>query len=315
MRPLWKDILAAAWIGIIIPGMVMNLFVWKEKQQVNPPVRTSMEEVHPACQYIPITDQDGNRSTMDLDRYLTGVLLAEIPTAFHMEALKAQAVAARTYAWKAFKTGGKHGDGSICTDSACCQAYLSGDNYLLRGGTQEELQKVTEAVRITSPIVLGYDGELIEATYFSSSGGNTEAALSVWGADYPYLQSVSSPEEPDEFTVMFTPEEFQMILGKEFNDDPEIWIGSATYTEGGGVDTLEICGESYTGTELRALFGLRSTSFRIRTEDSGIQITTRGYGHRVGMSQYGANAMAEAGSTWQQILQHYYPGTILFPAY
>lgn len=316
MRPLWKDILAAVWLGFLLPGIVLNAFILKERLREQPPlssVQAAASEKEEQC--IRLRNPDGSIYAMNMDRYLTGVLLAEMPADFHPEALKAQSVAARTYTWKAYTTGGKHGDGSVCTDSACCQAFLSEEDYMARGGTEEKYQKGLCAVETTAPIVLMYDGELIEATYFSSSGGSTEAALAVWGADFPYLQPVLSPEEPDPVSVSFTPADFQRRLGRNLEGNPQEWIGKITYTEGGGVNTVEICGESYTGVQVRSLLGLRSTAFSIDAAEQLLTVTTKGYGHRVGMSQYGANAMAEKGSTWQQILQHYYPGAILVPAY
>lgn len=314
MRPLWKDVLTAVWLGMILPGIVLQAFVLKERHRnLSLDQRPQVEQLIRTSPSVPVRDPDGIRENMELDTYLTGVLLAEMPAEFHEEALKAQAVAARTYTWKAFTTGGKHGDGSVCTDSACCQAYMDGSTYLSRGGTAASVNKVRQAVEATSDFVLAYDGELIEATYFSSSGGSTEAAVAVWGADYPYLQSVLSPEEILAETVSYTAEEFRRILGKNLPGNPAEWFGSIDYTEGGGVAVMEICGELYTGVELRSLLGLRSTAFQIQTKDQSIIITTRGYGHRVGMSQYGANAMAEAGSSYQKILQHYYPGTNLIP--
>lgn len=314
MRPLWKDILAALWMGMILPGIVLNIFVLKERYREEEPMPTqqALTAQEPEISIL-VGDADGVCRYMDLDAYLTGVLLAEIPADFHEEALKAQSVAARTYTWKAHTTGGKHGDGSVCTDPACCQAYITQGSYLSRGGSHEDLEKVQKAVEATSDMVLAYDGELIEATYFSSSGGRTEAAVAVWGTDYPYLQAVSSPEEANPETVIFTREEFQQALGLPLSGDAAQWLGPVTYTEGGGVASMEIGGETFTGVQLRSLLALRSTAFQMQPAGDEIQITTKGYGHRVGMSQYGANAMAEQGSTWQQILQHYYPGTTLFP--
>ena len=315
MRPLWKDMLIAVWLGMLLPGIALNAFVLREtRMQMQPMQSESKQTVQKSNSTIPVRDPDRTCVSMALDSYLTGVLLAEIPAEFHEEALKAQSVAARTYGWKAYTTGGKHGDGSVCMDSSCCQAYLSEESYLAGGGTQEALKKIRQAVQATTGMVLVYDGELIEATYFSSTGGSTEAALAVWGADYPYLQSVASPEEVREHSISYTPEEFQDLLGKALTGSPEDWFGPVAYTAGGGVDRMEICGETYTGVHLRKLLGLRSTDFSIETGSGNITITTQGYGHRVGMSQYGAEALAEDGSTWQQILQHYYPGTTIVPA-
>lgn len=314
MRPLWKDILVAVWIGILVPGILLNGFVLKERHRERAQAQALQVQLVPQTEYrIPVKDQDGTTVTMGLETYLTGVLLAEMPANFQEEALKAQSVAARTYTWKAYMTGGKHGDGSVCRDSACCQAYLSGEDYLAMGGTPENLEKVRQSVQSTTSMVLGYEGELIEATYFSASGGSTESALAVWGADFPYLQPVFSPEEISVDMVTYSSEEFQHLLGKSFSGQPTEWFGPVTYTDGGGVDTMEICGEEYTGIQLRSLLNLRSTAFHIQTDKDAITVVTRGYGHRVGMSQHGANAMAETGSTWQQILQHYYPGTTIFP--
>lgn len=316
MRPLWKDILVAIWLGMILPGMILHVFVLKDRLREHQQSEVLHSEVtEETKQSIRLRDPDGIIFEMDMNTYLTGVLLAEMPAEFHEEALKAQSVAARTYTWKAYTTGGKHGDGSVCTDCVCCQGYLTEEEYLTRGGTVENLQKVRQAVKASDPIVLLYEGELIEATYFSSSGGRTEAALAVWGADYPYLQPVSSPEESTPVLVSHSAAEFQTLVGCALGDDPSEWFGAITYTAGGGVDTIEISGESYTGVQLRKLLGLRSTAFSISVRDRIITIATKGYGHRVGMSQYGANSLAEAGNSWQKILQHYYPGTTLAPAY
>ena len=314
MRPLWKDILTAVWLGIILPGIVLNAFVLKERHREAQTVQIAQEKpVQQSVRFIPLKDPDGTTTYMDLEAYLTGVLLAEIPASFHEEALKAQSAAARTYAWKAYTTGGKHGGGCLCMDSSCCQAYIGEEAYLSRGGTQDNLEKVRRAVQATSPMVLSYEGELIEATYFSSTGGSTEAAVAVWGADFPYLQAVSSPEKVLTETVIFDRSHLETLLNRPLAGDPEEWFTGMTHTDGGGVKKLEIGGETYTGVQLRSLLGLRSTSFQVHTDGQTVAFTTQGYGHRVGMSQYGANAMAEAGSTWQEILQHYYPGTTLHP--
>ena len=129
-----------------------------------------------------VRQEDGTVSQMDMDGYLVGVVLAEMPVSFEEEALEAQSVVARTYARKAWETGGKHGDCSVCTRSACCQGYIGDEDYLSQGGTEEGLEKVRAAVAATSGWVLTYEGELIEATYFSCSGGSTEDAAAVWGS-------------------------------------------------------------------------------------------------------------------------------------
>ncbi len=317
MRPFWKDMLTALFMGLILPGILLNtaakFFPPRALYQIK---ETAPQETVPETVPLPMRLHHANGKTqeMDMDTYLVGVVLAEMPATFESEALKAQAVVARTYTRKAWETGGKHGDGSTCTKSSCCQAYITESDYLNRGGTQEGLDKIRNAVMQTAGMVLTYEGTLIEATYFSCSGGSTEDAAAVWGTDFPYLQAVDSPGEESAAvfadTVTFTPQQFQNALGLSLPGAPKTWFGTTTYTEGGGVATMVIGGIPYSGTELRRLLNLRSTNFTI-VPGANITITTKGYGHRVGMSQYGADAMAVAGSTYPEILAHYYPGTAL----
>ena len=311
MRSLWKDIATALFMGLVLPGLMLNGIV-----MVMEPETTAQETAPPVMSGWTAMVRTGDAVTeMDLDSYITGVVLAEMPASFEEEALKAQSVAARTYTRKAAATGGKHGDGSVCTDSACCQGYITEEDYLQKGGTGESVDKIRSAVFSTTGCVLTYEGELIEAAYFSCSGGSTEDAAAVWGTDFPYLQSVDSPgEEGDAVyaqTLEFTPEEFAAALGRDLRGNPEHWFTITTYTEGGGVAAMTICGERYAGTQLRTLLGLRSTAFTVAATQEKIAVTTRGYGHRVGMSQYGADAMAASGCTYREILAHYYPGTVL----
>ena len=313
MRPLWKDILAAVWIGMILPGIMLNIFVWKQRQREPDQLPILQgQPVQKSGNSIIVRNPEGVRTDMDLDTYLTGVLLAEIPAGFQEEALKAQAVAARTYAWKAHTKGGKHQDSSVCVDASCCQAYIREADYLSRGGNPEHLEKVRRSVLSTSGMVLFYAGEPIEATYFSCSGGSTEDAAAVWGADVPYLQAVASPVEENTkhfvTTTKLPVSDFSGRLGVNLSDGG---IGQPVYTAGGGIQTINIGGKDFTGVQLRSLLGLKSTAIQMSVVGDQVVITTKGYGHRVGMSQYGADAMAVAGSTYEQILAHYYPGTAL----
>ncbi len=246
-----------------------------------------------------------------LEEYVLCVALAEMPTDFDAEALKAQAVVARTYTCKRMQEP-KHTTGAVCTDSACCQAYISVDDFLRAGGTQTAVDKVKAAVSATAGQVLTYQGAYIEATYFSCSGGRTEDAQAVWGNAVPYLQSVESPGEEKAVhytdTVSFTKRDFLQRLGLS---DAVLTIGAVSYTEGGGISAMEVCGKTYSGTQLRSKLGLRSTAFVITAAGETVTITTKGFGHRVGLSQYGAEAMAVQGKSYQQILSHYYQGTEL----
>lgn len=317
MKQFYKDLALSCLLGLVIPGLLLSLgmgYFTSRRPQTEPTV-TQMIPEQPK---IPVLT--GNKVTeMYLEDYLTGVILAEMPASFGEEARKAQAVVARTYTVRALEGKGKHENAVVCTDSSCCQGYMAPSDYLEQGGTQEGIDRMRLAVQDTQNLVLTYEGELIEATYFSCSGGKTEDAVAVWGTDVAYLQSVSSPGEEEAAhysdTVVFSPEEFAKCLDLDVHgyEDPNSWLGDMTFTEGNGVDTMVICGKRFKGTELRKLLDLRSTSFTINAEGDRLIIVTRGYGHRVGMSQYGADAMAENGSGFEEILAHYYRGAVLTP--
>ena len=325
MKLFFQDVLGGIFMGLLLPGIMLNfaaLLLNQPGTLEETPVEisaeplkqeVSQEEARPLR--MDFLKSDGNMEAADMDDYLVGVVLAEMPVWFSEEALKAQAVASRTYTMKAVLTGGKHGDGSLCGFSGCCQGYVTDEDYLLKGGTRESLEKVRHAVVETRTQVLVYDGELIEAVYFSSSGGKTESALAVWGADYPYLQSVESPGEEAAAYVgreMFIPiSEFQSLLDIQLDNEPETWFSDAMHTEGGGIERVRIGGKEFTGIQLRGLLSLPSTAFSITTDGETVMIVTSGYGHRVGLSQYGANSMAKNGSGFRDILAHFYPGTTL----
>lgn len=254
---------------------------------------------------------------LPLETYLLGVVLSEMPASFHQEALKAQAVASRTFSIQKLDTG-KHTDFDLCDQSSCCQAWCDWTQLAQKLGSGYEIwrKKAEQAIQSTSGQVLTYEDEIIEAVYFSCSGGMTEDAVAVWGSEVPYLQAVVSPgeEQASKYTSMveLSLDAFRKKLPEsDLTGDPITWFGARELTEGGGVATMEIGGKEYTGTALRALFDLNSTMFSVSVEQNAIVFHVKGYGHRVGMSQYGANAMAEAGETYDQILQHYYPGTML----
>ena len=315
MKQILKEAGAAWVLGFLVPAVVLFGMIsiserYVPEEQI-PSTATSPEEKRT----VKVLDKNGALRHWELEEYLVGVVLAEMPASFEPEALKAQAVVARTYTIRAEKYGDKHGEAAVCTDSACCQAYRNPEAYLQAGGTQEGLDKVRSSVEVTEGLVLTYGGELIEATYFSCSGGSTEDAVAVWGTDVPYLKAVSSPGEEDSSwyatTRTFTAAEFSEKLGLKVPESLKDWFGEAIYTAGGGVGQMIIGGTSFTGTQLRSLLELPSTAISVSVEDDLIAITCRGYGHRVGMSQYGADAMAGAGSKYPEILEHYYQGTAL----
>lgn len=327
MKKQYRQILGALALGLLAPGIVVSVFGRKHTDKL--PGTTAPPEAEastPSTQADAVTQPrdtrtlavrtaDGTVCEMDLESYLTGVVLGELPADFETETKKAQAVVARTYTLRSATRGGKHDDCDVCTDSACCQSYRSEADYLASGGTEEALASARQAVQSTAGLTLTYDGELIEATYFSCSGGRTEDAVAVWGTDVPYLRATDSPGEENAThymdTVRFTLDAFQQALGRTIDGYPEAWIGEVQYTNGGGVAQIEIGGTSYPGTEVRKLLNLRSTAFTITALGDTVTVTTKGFGHRVGMSQYGADAMAATGADYAEILAHYYPGTEL----
>ena len=326
MKQFWKDMGIAATLGLIVPAVLLAAVVSMaadEPEVPSPtdpilqtePVMSTAPAAAAESMNIAVLQDDGSVSQMELDDYLTSVLLAEMPVSFEEEALKAQAVVARTYTMRAANGASKHEEAAVCTQSACCQGYMATETFLSKGGKEEDIQHIRELVSATHGQVLTYEGKLIEATYFSCSGGSTEDAVAVWGTDVPYLQAVTSPgeEHATHYTdsVTFSAQDFASKLGMELSGTPADWFGAVTYTDGGGVDTMVIGGTSFSGTQLRKLLGLYSTAFEIVTDAESITVSTRGYGHRVGMSQYGADAMAASGSTYLEILAYYYQGTQL----
>ena len=287
----------------------------EEKTVPMPPEEEIQNEIPSFDEGLQLLVEDGGEILeLSLREYLVGVLLAEMSADFPQEALKAQAVAARTFALKKAATD-RHTQAHVCTDSACCQGWIDPRSY-----PQTAPDTAKQAVEATDGLVLCYSDQLIEATYFSCSGGRTEAAVAVWGEEVPYLRSVESPGEEQaprySETLCIDGEDFKKAILSQhpeanLSGSPQGWFGAVSYTGGGGIDSIFIGGTVLQGTELRSLFSLRSTAITIEATQAQIFLTTRGFGHRVGMSQYGAKAMAEAGEPFQDILLHYYCKTQL----
>ena len=263
---------------------------------------------------------------MDLEEYIKGVLAAEMPADFDPEALKAQAVAARTFAYGrlsgVYKSKlGVHDGADICTDSTHCQAWISKEDAMKKWSAffaARNWNKISNAVHNTKGMIVVYDGNIANTLFHASSSGRTENAEEVWsGVAVPYLRSVAtSGEEMSKgyiTSVLIKKSDFINQLNKaypdaEFDENiPEIKI--IDYTTGGRVKTLEIGEVRLKGTEFRTLFKLRSADFEIETiKDEAVKITTMGYGHGVGMSQWGADSLAKKGGNYMEILKHYYTG-------
>ncbi len=265
----------------------------------------------------------GETQEMPLEAYVAGVTAAEMPASFPEEALQAQAVAARTFAVSRMETETEdslHPDAAVCDDYTHCAAYLDLDTQAQEqwGSEAEECRnKIEQAVRETSGEIVTYDGEPITAVFHAACGEETESALDVWGADVPYLVSVKSTGDaqcPDyTSSVTFGAEEFrQKMLTKyekvNLTGLPATWFTEFQRADAGNVIKCTVGGVKAKGTTLRALLGLRSTNFTVSTTETSITFETKGYGHAVGMSQYGAKAMAEQGKSCEEILKHYYSG-------
>ena len=270
---------------------------------------------------------------MDLDEYIVGVVAAEMPASFSIEALKAQAIAARTYALG--RALGKYGSGTerhhgahVCTDSTHCQAWIPKEMYQAwypNSNVEENWSKIEEAVYGTSGLILTYDGEIINPLYHANSGGITEEIQEVWSSvsEVPYLRSVYSEGESDyssfEKTVVLTGEEIREKLMKAYPDI--VFLGPVSedvevvqYTNSQRAKEIRIGSIVISGTKFRELFSLASTIMEINfIEDDTIEVTTYGFGHGVGMSQCGANELAQKGRNYEYILQYYYTGVEVEP--
>ncbi len=264
----------------------------------------------------------GGVITLSLRDYLIGVVAAEMPASFELEALKAQAVASRSCTLHNLRFGqSRHSEAEVCTSSACCQAYRSDEELRSRWGDNYAvyLDKITEAVDATDGLCLYYGEELIYAPYHSSSAGATEDSSAIWSAA-PYLVSVESPETEALVpgycvSVSFTEEELKEKLAASYPGLKEqpLLIGEISYTASGRVESVDLGGQKIPATRLRSLLALRSTSFTLEKVDGKYIFTTQGWGHGVGMSQYGAEALAMEGEDSASILSRYYQGTELRP--
>lgn len=264
--------------------------------------------------YVEYEDSDtdiNNIKTNNLDEYITGVLAAEMPVSFEEEALKAQAIAARTYAYRRIDDINSEID-----SSSIGQAYNSIDEMKQKWGDnfKEYYEKIKSAVYSTSGIIMTYEGEAIEAVFHSTSAGITETAENVWGNSLPYIKSVESKvdEQAPNFTYTTS------ISNKDFINKIHTYLPDADKSQiiqsfsiksvsaAGYVLEVSVCGKTISGKDIRTMFNLRSTNFTIKKNNDSVDFTTKGYGHGAGLSQYGANFMALDGSSYEDILNHYY---------
>lgn len=252
---------------------------------------------------------------MPAKEYIFGVLAAEMPALYDVEALKAQAVAAYTFALsRRMENADK--DYDITTDFKSDQSFITKEKAREKWGEKadEYCSKLNSVIDEVENLAVTYKGKPILALYHAISSGKTEDCKNVWGKDYPYLKAVASPCDtlsPNYISKeTFSAEEVKMKLSKEaeLSGEPQDYFGKAEYTASNTVKSIKVCGRSMSGAQMRSIFSLRSSSFEIAYNDGEFTFTVYGYGHGVGMSQYGADYMAKQGSDFKEILLHYYSG-------
>ncbi len=313
-----KLILTAFLAIVMTVTPIFYLKVQPQEEQKKPPITEDTKNI-----VFTVYDDDADVVlTLDGRQYMIGVLAAEMPASYDEEALKAQAVAAMTYAYRRKLSGNideAHTGAELCTDSNHCKGYLHDNEMKEKWGItySKYLKKITQAVDSVYGEIMTYENAPIDAVFHSVSSGKTESAQDVWGADIPYLKSVDShfDEEYDKYLseVKLSKKELKELMSDfneeaDFSEDEEDWLCNVKRSSAGGIITAELCGITLSGRSIRKLFKLRSTNFQLSFDDGTFTFRVKGYGHGVGMSQYGANALAKEGMDYREILMHYYQG-------
>ena len=307
---------------IEVPDKIQNIA--NQNKPANPSLDTSKEEVTDPKEDIkqetvqdekpekifqnPVTIKrsNGDIIILELEEYLIGVVASEMPASFHIEALKAQAIAARTYTLR------RIAENKTLTDTTSTQVYKDLNQLKKEWGNNFSTyyEKVKKAVEATKGMYLSYNGYYIDAVYHSTSNGFTTDAKEVWGNDIPYLQSVESPWDINttfyEKTKKVSTEEWNKIFGITYDENTTIEI--LEKDKSGRILSVQIGNQIFSGKQFQSLLKLQSTDFEIKVENNTFIITTHGWGHGVGMSQFGAHGMAKEGYTFDQILKYYYKG-------
>ena len=255
---------------------------------------------------------------LDLDTYLYGVVASEMPASFEQEALKAQAVVARTYTAYQIENGSKHENADICDNSNCCQAWISKENRFARWEEEkreEYWNKIVKAVNETKGKFILYDNKPINALFHSNSGGKTELAINVWGGDFPYFQTVETSGE-NEYTSYNSEMEISKdtLVQKMIENYPNFKIDFSKedcikileLTDSNRVKQIKIGNTQISGVEARKIFELKSANFNFEISKDTVKFNCFGYGHGVGLSQCGSDVLAKQGKTYEEIIKHYY---------
>ncbi len=315
--------LVLTYAGLILAILLISSIFSLKKDSVLPMTLNLPEKI-----FVYIKEEN-KTVEVNFEDYLICVVSAEVPASFHKEAIKAQAIAARTYVYNKYKkftenpdlAPEEHKNAAVCTDYKHCCAYYSKEKLQEIHGDEwmdKYYKKLVECVRDTEGEIILYDNQPIVASFHASSGGcKTENSQDVWTSPLPYLVSVDSPGEDkrDGYNsiVTLSCDEFKEKVNSQYpdamlDDDRNKWIGDISYTQGNSVGSIKI-GETYIkGTQMRSLFGLKSACFEISMLDDKVTFNVHGSGHGVGLSQHGANIMAENGKVYTEILKWYYTG-------
>ncbi|MCA0170467.1 stage II sporulation protein D [Bacillus sp. RAR_GA_16] len=320
MRRIVGSLILFATILILLPSILvlpygtteMRPAPASEGNQMTKEKATEVVEVD-----VPVF-RSAQEKTMNIpiEDYVKGVVAAEMPSEFNMEALKAQALTARTFVVTKLKNPSTNlPDQAVVTDTIQDQVYKDEAQLKKAWGDEfdEKFARIEEAVQATAGQILTYENNPIYASFFSTSNGYTENSEDYWENKAPYLRSVESPWDVDspkyEDKETFTVTDFEQKLGVKLSGSS---IGTIkNLTEGKRVAEVSVGGKTFTGREIRDLLGLRSSDFTWERDGDTINVVTKGYGHGVGMSQYGANGMAEDGKEYSDIVKYYYQGVAI----
>jgi stage II sporulation protein D len=294
---------------ISIPIFIINFFYTYEIKEIVSGFYTNKKEETKIN--IRVLKEDNTVEQIDLEEYLIGVVSSEVPVYFEEEALKAQAVASRTYALKQMENN--KNESYDVTDNILSQVYSTNEELKnkWKENYDEYYNKIKNIVNKTKGEYLSYNDDYIYAFFFSTSNGFTEDNINVFGADLPYLKVVDSSFDEKEtpnflVTASFSKEEFYNLLGISYSNN--LKITNIETTSSNRIYSLEVNGNYFKGRDFQKKLSLRSNDFTIEEKENEIIITTKGYGHGVGLSQYGANALAKKNKTYQEILKYYYQG-------
>lgn len=314
-KPIFVMLAGLLVVVVGVPSLLVTPFPGKSKEpQTTSPLTASAQPEAPSAVEVAVFRSEQNKvDHVPIESYVAGVVAAEMPADFEMEALKAQALAARTFVVKRMLGGQLLPNNANVTDTVDNQVYKNEEEWKKVWGKDYDwkMKRVKDAVQATTGQVLTYNGDPITASFFSMSNGFTENVEDYWGGAAPYLRSVASPWDKD--APKFISE--QRISVSDFQKKLGLTSGTlgniAERTAGNRVKKVDFPGKSLSGKDIREKLGLRSSDFTWKQEGGMIVITTKGFGHGVGMSQYGANGMAKAGKTYKEIVQYYYQGTAI----